>query len=76
MLRSVLIVCLTLTVSACQSYRAPSMSGDVTRMSSDTLCYRHASSRDTKLAEEITRRRLDCARILESDPLVNLDRRY
>ena len=66
-----LIVSVLITLTACQSYRTPSMSGDPAGMSADTLCFRYASSKDPELGAEIARRNLDCARLLESDPLLN-----
>ena len=66
-----LMLVLAMPLTACQSYRTPSMSGDPAQMSSDTLCFRYASSKDPELGAEIARRNLDCARLLESDPLLN-----
>lgn len=67
MKHALLIIVLTLT--ACSNYRTPSASGNPAKMSSDTLCYRYASSRDSELGDEIRRRGIDCGAILESDPL-------
>ncbi|MEZ5815428.1 MAG: hypothetical protein R3E13_12035 [Alphaproteobacteria bacterium] len=58
-----------LGLSACQSLRAPRVNATPESMSSDTLCYRYASSKNEALREEIARRNLNCAAILENDPL-------
>ncbi|MEM7651336.1 MAG: hypothetical protein AAF204_04555 [Pseudomonadota bacterium] len=57
-------------LSACQNYRTPSLSGDPAKMSSDTLCFRYASSKAPELGAEIARRNLDCAALLRDDPLL------
>ena len=60
-----------LILTACADYRTPSISGDPVRMSSDTLCFRYANSKDPALEAEIARRDLDCAALLREDPLFN-----
>jgi len=66
----VLLVCL----QSCTNPKTPSISSNPQTMSADTLCYRHAGGRKNQaIADEITARRLNCAQILESDPLY---RRY
>ena len=60
----------SVALSACGHYNAPSLSGNPATMSSDTLCYRYATAkRDQAIADEITRRNLNCARVLENDRL-------
>jgi hypothetical protein len=52
-----------------RGYKAPSLSGDVSHMSADTLCYRAEGARDNPAyGEEIRARGLDCREILESRP--------
>lgn len=67
---------LTLTIlaiaslTACQNYRTPQFRNSTPEsMSSDTLCYRYATTKNENLADEISRRNLNCAAILENDPL-------
>jgi len=38
-------------------------------MSADTLCFRYASNQSPALEKEITRRDLNCERLLEADPI-------
>ncbi|MCB1532064.1 MAG: hypothetical protein KDJ35_04250 [Alphaproteobacteria bacterium] len=64
----VMMACLLL-LGACSGYKAPSMSGDPAKMSADTLCFRYASAKDPALGAEIDRRDLDCAALLQDDPL-------
>lgn len=72
---AILLAALAMTLTACQNYRSPRMSATPASMSSDTLCYRHATTKSQPLADEITRRNLDCRDILENDPLL-AGRRY
>lgn len=62
-----------LLISACQSMKGPSMSGDPAKMSGDTLCYKHATTADEELraalGTEIDLRGLDCMEALRRDPL-------
>ena len=67
MKRALLI--LILLLPACENYRAPRLTATPSSMSADTLCYRYASSKNEALGAEIDRRNLNCAAILESDPL-------
>jgi hypothetical protein len=73
-----LTLAMTLTVTACVStgtYKSPSVSGNPSKMSADTLCYRAATARaNAALKDEIRARNLDCAAILESDPLLDSSR--
>ncbi len=59
-----------LLLTACAGIKAPSMSGDPSKMSADTLCFRYASSEDPVLGAEIAARGLDCVTILRDDPLM------
>jgi len=67
LLTSIFILIFSLT--ACSSYRTPTVSSDPSKMSSDTLCFRYETTKKRKLGDEVARRRLDCAVILETDPL-------
>lgn len=78
---SFLLSGLTLVIlSACSSnadtpkgYNHPSTS--VSKMSSDTLCYRAAGAKENpEIKAEIRARGLDCQGILENDPLMNFNR--
>lgn len=60
---------LSLLLGACQNYRTPRLSATPASMSSDTLCYRYATTKNEALGKEITARGLNCAAILENDPL-------
>lgn len=52
-----------------EGFRAPSLSGDLARMSADTLCYRAAYAKENPaLQEEVRARNLDCAQILDAQP--------
>jgi hypothetical protein len=63
-----LIIALLL-LSACSGYKSPSMSGDASKMSADTLCYRQAYAKsDPRLRDEIAARGLDCDEILRQQP--------
>ncbi|HOO82873.1 MAG TPA: hypothetical protein PK513_10275 [Alphaproteobacteria bacterium] len=59
---------------ACQSLRAPSMSGDPAKMSSDMLCYRAQTTGKAELKAEAARRNLDCRAEIENDPLLTNQR--
>lgn len=64
------LVCLLLALGACQRYNGPSARSNPATMSSDTLCYRYATAKhDKALVDEVARRNLNCAVILENDPL-------
>lgn len=65
------MLAMTLVLSACAGYNAPSMSGDPARMSADTLCFRYESSKNPDLGAEISARGLDCTALLERDPLLH-----
>lgn len=59
-----------LLLTACGSYKTPSLSGDPHSMSAATLCYRYAGARrDQAVSDEVTARNLDCTAILDDDPL-------
>jgi hypothetical protein len=65
-----LALILALTLTACANPKTPSISSNPKTMSADTLCYRYAGARkNTAIADEIKARGLNCAQILESDPL-------
>jgi hypothetical protein len=69
-MRTILITSLLL-LTACSgsNYRTPGLSGTPSKMSSDTLCFRYASSKSPDLAAEIDARNIDCAALLRDDPL-------
>lgn len=59
-------------LSACggHGYRSPTVSGNISKMSSQTLCYRAAYAKSNEAyADEIALRRLDCDAMLADDPL-------
>jgi len=63
---------LILMLGACTAMKTPSVSGDLTKISGDTLCYRYANStaKNRKAySAEIDRRGLNCAQSLARDPL-------
>lgn len=67
---------LALLLTGCEGFRYPSLSPTPEEMSSQTLCYRHATAQgDQALADEIATRRLDCAEIVADDPLLEGQRR-
>ena len=69
-MRYTLLPCLLL-LCACvtENYRAPSLSGNPSKMSADTLCYRAAYAKeDPALIEEVKARNLDCGEILGTQP--------
>lgn len=68
-MRLLSILFMLVMISGCQSLKRPS--GDPAKISSDTLCYRAANKNSDALQAEIDFRNLDCARILEADPLYN-----
>jgi hypothetical protein len=63
------IMLLPLLLTACGgNFKHPSR--DPAKMSAETLCFRYASQpRDEALSNEVKARRLDCASMLERDPL-------
>lgn len=65
-----------LLLTACDGYRRPTLdTGNVERMSSDTLCYRYAyGKRSEAMKSEMEARNLDCNEILESQPAVGESR--
>lgn len=64
-----------LTLSACGdgSFRRPTASNkDADTMSAETLCYRNATAKKSEAVDaEVKSRNLDCAAILQEDPLYN-----
>ncbi|MCF8495205.1 MAG: hypothetical protein K9G62_00895 [Alphaproteobacteria bacterium] len=67
-MRSALLLCLPIMLAACADYKTPGLSKSPSSMSSDTLCYRYAATKDETLGAEVRARNLDCAAILESQP--------
>ena len=63
------LLAMTLSLTACAGYKTPSLSGDPSKMSADTLCFRYESSKDPALGAEIDARNIDCAGLLREDPL-------
>ena len=62
---------LAFLLTACAGYKTPSLSGEPSKMSGDTLCFRAAHDPANKaLRDEIAARNLDCRAILENDPLL------
>ena len=60
-----------LLLTACAGYKTPSLSGEPSKMSGDTLCFRAAHDpANESLRAEIAARNLDCRAILENDPLL------
>lgn len=58
-----------LLLAACSGYKSPSMSSDPSKMSGDTLCYRHAYGESSRaMKEEIRARGLECDEILRQQP--------
>ena len=64
------VLAMTMLLSGCSGYKTPSLSGGPETMSAETLCFRAAGSRQTELEDEISRRNLDCAGLLQEDPLL------
>ena len=65
LLPSLLLLCACVT----DDIRAPSLSGNPSKMSADTLCYRAAYAKeDPALIEEVKARNLDCGEILGTQP--------
>ncbi len=65
LLPSLLLLCACVTEGA----RIPSLSGNPSKMSADTLCYRAAYAKeDPALIEEVKARNLDCGEILGTQP--------
>jgi len=63
-----------LILTACSGYKTPSMSSDPSKMSADTLCYRHAYAKsDPRLRDEIEARGLECGEILRQQPHAGQD---
>lgn len=61
-----LFACLALLPACAGGFKHPA-AGNPQSMSADTLCYRAAFAKDDQaIRDEIAARRLDCARILES----------
>lgn len=61
-----LAICLFALAACSGNFKHPG-AGDPQSMSADTLCYRGAFAKDSEaIHNEIAARRLDCARILES----------
>ena len=61
--------------SSC-NYKKPSVSGNPSGTSADTLCYRAVNAPlNQSLQDEVRARNLDCDAILDSDPLMD-NRRY
>ena len=64
-----------LTLTACAGYKSPGFSGNPSKMSADTLCYRAAYAKsDRALQDEVRARNLDCRAILESQTPVGESR--
>lgn len=73
---TMLMLPLALLLTGCEGYRYPRLSPEPQEMSSQTLCYRHATSQgDQALADEIATRGIDCAEIVKDDPLLEGQRR-
>jgi hypothetical protein len=69
----VLAACSNTDTEGDKSYNHPS--SNASKMSSDTLCYRAAGAKENnEVKAEIRARGLDCAYILENDPLMNFQR--
>ena len=67
---------LALLLTGCEGFKYPSLQSEPQEMSSQTLCYRHATSQgDQALADEIATRGLNCAEIVKDDPLLEGQRR-
>ncbi|HBR68263.1 MAG TPA: hypothetical protein DEA55_02685 [Rhodospirillaceae bacterium] len=58
-----------LFLTACAGYKSPSLSGDPSKMSADTLCTRYDGREDSPIGKEIASRNLDCMRVLGADPV-------
>ena len=69
-----LILLAALTLAACSGpYKRPS--ANPAEMSAKTLCYRYAAARKSEaITNEITRRGLDCEKLLARDPLYRDER--
>ncbi|MCE7887796.1 MAG: hypothetical protein DYH13_09900 [Alphaproteobacteria bacterium PRO2] len=58
-----------LLLAACSGYKTPGLSGDPSKMSADTLCYRYAYGKSNRaLKDEIDARGLECGEILREQP--------
>ncbi len=74
-MKTLLTLSLVLILCGCANTNHPSVRSNPATMSSDTLCYRYATAkRDPAYGAEVKARGLDCAAILESDPLYNQNR--
>jgi uncharacterized lipoprotein YajG len=72
--KHIITLAAAILLTACANPKTPTISGNPQTMSADTLCYRHAGARHNQaIADEIKARRLNCAQILESDPLYRHD---
>ena len=70
-MKTIVPLCALIALSACMEHtRHPQFSGNPSGMSAETLCYRYAGAKKNEaLAAEVRARDLDCATMLESDPL-------
>ena len=64
-----------LSLTACAGMRTPGTSGNPSKMSADTLCYRATYAKSGQaLQDEVRARNLDCRAILESQTPVGESR--
>ncbi len=66
---SLMLLAMTPFLIACSGYKTPGVSGNPSKMSADTLCYRYAYAKSNPaLKDEVAARGLDCREVLDSQP--------